>query len=1521
MKKTRLLMLVGVLLLSLALVGMALAADSAQKPEPQKPNSMTLTAPGGGQINSLSGSFVAFDPAAGGEPEYIPSTPQTVCFRGETYTTDWGYVYNLWMKFPTDWTVDNAYVVGTPACDAGSFGTFSWSFQTEPYEVNIYHPRYQATTDHCVAYYCFDVVTGAGPLDAPVSWYWNGDDYGAPPYHPCSNDGYTPSDQITCDESVNPTADIPIFEPLPIMLTPPTQEATGCTDAGHDYVETVWNFTGYDTNVDLSYTIIAGSGSCSGPASVFLEDETTTNIDVTLVPSGIPGDVVQCQVYAVDELNPDNNATAVLSYNVISGGIDPAGWQLETNVDTYPAQWQACSVGTYPGVAGDVGYHVGGLSSANTVQNYLQMYDPHSEVWTQLATAPLSLMGQVAGWIDGKLYVAGGVDAGFIGYTDLAVYDPVTNTWDNTTPAELPLPRGGASGGVAPCHTTGVGECLYLLGGTPDGTFTNFSFNAYEYDPANNLWTQLTSIPGNPSNYGTAFGAGTACEGKVYVGGDYRGVADFFVYDPLMPSGSEWTQLASIPSTAGKMTVATACNPNEDAIYFIGGDSLGYWGDTYNNKVFRYYINTNTWDGPLTQTLNQGLLGSCGMFMDNKLWTFGGTNGAYAISPAPHESLAYLSCGPAEGAEIEITPPSLFASQEPGQITTQVLNIGNIGTEDLVWELTEGLPVIGWSENFDEYPPDTDLFGLNGWKGWANSPGATAFTTDDQAFSTPNSVDINGNSDLVHEYFGYTSGTWVYSAKQYVPSGMVGQSYFILLNQYDDAGVTNNWSTQVYFDYAAGTVVNTGIGAETLPLITDQWVDISVVIDLDNDVQTFYYGGDVLYTGSWKEGISGGGIANIAAVDLFANLATTVYYDDIALWQPGADVPWLSESPSSGTTPPGGSVPVDVTFNSTGLGQGIYTATLFALSNDVDEAVVEVPVTLEVTGGAPVIRVDPTSLYQELFRDQQADQTLQVCNDGNIPLDWTIAEVGAGLSSKNATYSANLNAKPVGGFSPNLGVTGTPKAVPSASNPDEVLWDQYANFSGTTMASQDFEAAYDVYDIYAGDDFENPDGWTIEKIVTRGGWTNPVDLHNATALHWYIYADNPGKPVGFPGDGLEFWSLTLAPTDPQVALGVNEPEDVVLTLDVPISLPPGHWWLVFFPSLEYTLYGQYGWSSTTDAVKGYVGEQANPGGGFGIGTDWVANTYGLDYMFRLEGNRGFDLPWLTEDPIAGTTLPGECSDVLVTFNSNGLDLGVYEGGLDIGSNDPTTPLVNVPVTLNVTEPDIVVTAPPLEMSLFPGESDSLNFTIENVGTSALDWSVADGATWLSEFPVDGTILPGDPATGVDVTFDASLLTPGEYTTDVVIASNDPDMPEVVLPATLTVLPFEADLSIEKTANTAEARVGDTITYTLVVSNTGPELAMDVEVVDTLPAEVTFVDASAGCTEDAGVVTCLLGDLEAGEDATVTIVVTAAAEGVAENVAEVSSLSEDPVPANNTSTADVTILPAMYYFYLPIIQKG
>jgi hypothetical protein len=309
---------------------------------------------------------------------------------------------------------------------------------------------------------------------------------------------------------------------------------------------------------------------------------------------------------------------------------------------------------------------------------------------------------------------------------------------------------------------------------------------------------------------------------------------------------------------------------------------------------------------------------------------------------------------------IDIDPLALESTQEQDAVVDETLTISNLGVRDLEWELYEDSLMTmsinaDWLDSFDTYTLGT-IQGQGGWKGWYNDPDAAGVVSDVMALSAPYSQAIAGAADSVHEYSGYTSGFWSYKAMQYIPTDFTGQSAFILLNSYDDAGANMNWSVQVSFDGDIGLVSNDGVSGGTLPMIKGQWVEIRVDIDLFNDAQSFYYGGNLLYTGTWTDENTGGGALNIGAVDLFANLASVVYYDDMALvvdipdvCQLPGDIPWLSVDPAMGITAGGASTPVTVTFDATGLAVGTYTSTLCAASNDKTNPLIQIPLTLNVT--------------------------------------------------------------------------------------------------------------------------------------------------------------------------------------------------------------------------------------------------------------------------------------------------------------------------------------------------------------------------------------------------------------------------------------------------------------------------------------------------------------------------------------------------------------------------------------------
>jgi len=201
------------------------------------------------------------------------------------------------------------------------------------------------------------------------------------------------------------------------------------------------------------------------------------------------------------------------------------------------------------------------------------------------------------------------------------------------------------------------------------------------------------------------------------------------------------------------------------------------------------------------------------------------------------------------------------------------------------------------------------------------------------------------------------------------------------------------------------------------------------------------------------------------------------------------------------------------------------------------------------------------------------------------------------------------------------GVEGVPLGSPG------VLWDQPS--AGTRIIADQYLSDWGQ-GVYDADDFSNTQPWNIESIFVDGRkWdTASGSLPQADSLNWLIYPNAlPGVPAGYPDIGGELWSYSCLPTAPEVTLSGADSDkvtlDIVLAQGGPLYLPPGTYWLCFYPSLNFGLYGQWGWSlaSTTYLATAQI---IDPYDIFGYNytswTPWTAlNSTFHDAAFRLEG--------------------------------------------------------------------------------------------------------------------------------------------------------------------------------------------------------------------------------------------------------------------------------------------------------------
>jgi uncharacterized repeat protein (TIGR01451 family) len=136
--------------------------------------------------------------------------------------------------------------------------------------------------------------------------------------------------------------------------------------------------------------------------------------------------------------------------------------------------------------------------------------------------------------------------------------------------------------------------------------------------------------------------------------------------------------------------------------------------------------------------------------------------------------------------------------------------------------------------------------------------------------------------------------------------------------------------------------------------------------------------------------------------------------------------------------------------------------------------------------------------------------------------------------------------------------------------------------------------------------------------------------------------------------------------------------------------------------------------------------------------------------------------------------------------------------------------------------------------------------------------------------------------------------------------SDPTNNAVTSMATVAML---ADVSVKATGS-ATAHVGDTVSYTLNVTNAGPNVASATQLtyqlaVGLTPGAVTSSGATCA-TSGTALITCDLNSVAVATSVTITVDATAAAAGTQISTAAVASGATDPGKSNNSATTTTTV---------------
>ncbi|MCA8959290.1 MAG: hypothetical protein KDC38_02205 [Planctomycetes bacterium] len=195
-------------------------------------------------------------------------------------------------------------------------------------------------------------------------------------------------------------------------------------------------------------------------------------------------------------------------------------------------------------------------------------------------------------------------------------------------------------------------------------------------------------------------------------------------------------------------------------------------------------------------------------------------------------------------------------------------------------------------DNFDSYATGSLIAGQGGWDSWDSDPAANTIVDNVVAFSAPNALYTVDFSDIVREFPGVNSGVWRLSGRVYVPNGMTGEVFWIILNSYQP----NDWSVEVGFTFDAPLTTVTaadgggsdfaGTGTYDLGPVADEWLEVRTDIDFTNNLYRNFVissSGTTDLSAGVDQPYSGSGTVAIGALDLYSNGSSGAYYDDISL--------------------------------------------------------------------------------------------------------------------------------------------------------------------------------------------------------------------------------------------------------------------------------------------------------------------------------------------------------------------------------------------------------------------------------------------------------------------------------------------------------------------------------------------------------------------------------------------------------------------------------------------------------------
>ena len=289
------------------------------------------------------------------------------------------------------------------------------------------------------------------------------------------------------------------------------------------------------------------------------------------------------------------------------------------------------------------------------------------------------------------------------------------------------------------------------------------------------------------------------------------------------------------------------------------------------------------------------------------------------------------------------------------------------------------------------------------------------------------------------------------------------------------------------------------------------------------------------------------------------------------------------------------------------------------------------------------------------------------------------------------------------------------------------------------------------------------------------------------------------------------------------------------------------------------------------------------------------------------------------DPVTGLWIVGDLANgetkQLVIYTQVNITNATI---VNVANTTSDTPGNNPPPVNNSTEvepkADLVIVKEVSKKSVKTGEVITWTITVTNNGPdTAVNTRVTDklpaGLIFItsdgSYDPVTGLWIVGDLANGASASLVISTQVNITNATIVNVANVTSDTPGNDTPPVnnSTEVEPKADLVIVKEVSKKSVKTGEVITWTITVTNKGPDAAVNTRVTDKLPAGLIFITSDGKYDSVSGIWT--VGDLANGASA--SLVITTQVNITNATIRNVANATSDTpgnnTPGNNTTEVD------------------